>query len=445
MKTLSYLTLLLFITNLSFGQNGKFTELSYKCQDGKERPFIIYTPNSLSKDNTNPLLVYLHGGIANPNLKKDPLAYMKKSKLVELADEGKFYLLFSYGQQGATWFDAVGTDMLLQEIKIAQQKFNLNPNKIFLSGFSDGGSGVFFLSMTKPLPFAGFIAMNGSIAVAQKLGKRELYPKNMNNRPMYIINTTRDMLYPLNQIIPTIEYLKKHNPNIRFKTPKANHEMSYLEEEKADLIAFIQKNTKPDLKQFSWETNTSDDTIQWLSALQIDTLRAKKEWHQPYQLAVFSQKAKFGLKYDYQYKGKGLKVSGFKSEDCTAKKMGVAVNDIILMVGQDSVTSPYTPFYYLSQKKAGDSTSLTVLRGDEEKILKGKFNEGFFYKVFDSANTSGKVKVLIKDKILIINTSRIAEFTIDFDKLKPLGIRKIMLNDKPLHIKKQGMVRVTVD
>ncbi len=245
MKTLSYLTLLLFITNLSFGQNGKFTELSYKCQDGKERPFIIYTPSDLSKDNSSPLLVYLHGGIANPNLKKDPLAYIKKSKLVELADEGKFYLLFSYGQQGATWFDAVGTDMILQEIKIAQQKLNINPNKIFLSGFSDGGSGVFFLSMTKPFPFAGFIAMNGSIAVAQKLGKQKLYPENTNHIPMYIINTTKDILYPLNQIEPTINYVKKYNKNIIFKTPKGNHDMGYLKTEQANLLNFINENTKP--------------------------------------------------------------------------------------------------------------------------------------------------------------------------------------------------------
>ncbi len=136
---------------------------------------------------------------------------------------------------------------------------------------------------------------------------------------------------------------------------------------------------------------------------------------------------------------------GFKREDCTAKKMGIKENDIILMMEQDTVTSPYTPFYYLTKKKAGDSTSLTILRGDEQKTIKGKFNEGFFYKVFDSSNKSGKIKALIKGEKLIINTSKISNFAIDFDKLKPLKVRKVILNDKPLHIKKRGIVEVKVN
>ncbi len=269
MKKLLQLSLLLFIANFSFGQNGKFTELTYKCQDGKKRPFIVYTPDGVSQTEKRPLLVYLHGGISSPKLKKAPLAYMKKSKLVKLADEGKLYLLFSYGQKGATWFDAVGTDMVLSEIKAAQQKLNINPNKIFLSGFSDGGSGVFFLSMTKPFPFAGFIAMNGSIAVAQKLGKQKLYPENTNHIPMYIINTTKDILYPLNQIEPTINYLKRYNKNITFKTPKGNHDMGYLETEQANLLNFINENTKPVLTALSWETSTPYTTIKWLKNIQI--------------------------------------------------------------------------------------------------------------------------------------------------------------------------------
>ncbi len=446
MKHTIYLILMLCLAQLSFGQNGKFTELKHQCKDDIERPFIVYTPNSLDTNNSSPLLVYLHGGISSPKLKKDPLTYMQKSPLLPLADEGGFYLLFSYGQQGATWFDSIGTDMVLKEVETAQQQFNINTNKIFLSGFSDGASGVFYMSMTHPFSFAGCIVMNGSMAVAQKLGQKTLFPANTNNMPMYIINTTQDLLYPLNQIVPTIEYLQTYNPNITFTTPKGNHEMSYLATEQADLMAFINKHTKNTLEEFSWETDTPNSSVACLQNIVIDTTLARKNWHQAYQLKVFNQKAEFGLKYDYKYQGKGLKVNGFKNDSCTAKKMGIQLNDIILTMEEDTITSPYAPFYFLFKKQAGDSTYVTVLRDQQEQIIKGKFNEGFFYKVFDSAHLpSAKIIAIIKDKALIISTSRIAAFTIDFDPLQSFGIEKVLLNNKTLNTKLQGQQIVKVE
>lgn len=442
MKYIINLTLLLLLSSLAFGQNGKFTELQHKCKDGKERPFIIYTPNSVQKSESRPLLVYLHGGISSPLLKKDPLAYMQKSKLIALADEGKFHLLFSYGQKGATWFDKVGINMVLSEIKTAEKKRNVNPNKIFLSGFSDGGSGVFYMAMTNPFPFAGFIAMNGSIAVAQKLGGQKLFLENTNTLPMYIVNTTQDMLYPLDQITPTIDYLKKYNQHIIFKTPKANHEMSYLDAEKADLLTFINANSKPNFEAISWETSIPNDSSLWIRNIKIDTLLTAKDWHNPYKLKVFNQKAKFGLKYDYRYRGKGLKVKGFKRKNCTAEKMGIQKDDIILAVEKDTVTSPYTPFMYLARKKAGDATTVTILRNNEEKILTGNFNDGYYYTVFDNTTPTGKIKAVIKKRKLFINTSRIASFEIDLDKLKPLKIRRVIVNNKTLHCKKRGVLKI---
>ncbi len=440
MKKILYLILLSLITNLSIAQNGTFITLKHQCKDGKERPFIVYKPNHLQSNKTYPLLVYLHGGISRPTLKKNPLAYIKKSELVHLADKGNFYLMFSYGQKGATWFDAVGTQMVVDEINTAKSQFKIDANKIFLSGFSDGGSGVFYLSMTNPFPFAGFIPMNGSVAVAQKLGEQELFPENINNRAMYVINTTHDILYPLEQITPTIEYLQKYSKNISFITPKGNHDMSYLKPETDNLIDFIQNNAKPKLETFTWEIKSPQTSVWCLDKIKIDTTKTNKKWHQAYEIKVFNRKAKFGLKYDYSYRGKGLKVKGFKYNNCTAQKMGVKINDIILAMENDTITSPYVPFYYLTKKSAGDSTSLTLLRDGKQKTIKGKFNEGFFYKVLRSSNQSGKIKAVIKKRKLFIYTSKIASFEINFKALKALKIRKVFINDKVLKKKQRTIL-----
>lgn len=445
MKPILYL--LLFLSNLSLGQDGVYTQLSYLCKDGKERPFIVYTPKSLDKKVDNPLLIYLHGGISNPNLKKDPLAYIQKSKLIQLAEEGGFYLMFSYGQKGATWFDPIGTDMVLGEIETATNQFNIDNNKIFLSGFSDGASGVLYFSMTNPTPFAGFIAMNGSLKVAQKLGAFDLFPANTNEKPLYVINTKGDLLYPIHQIEPTIEYLKQFNKNIRFSSPVGNHEMSYLSTEKENILQFIETNSKLEQTVFSWETSSlKNNTINGISITKIDSpTTASKKWHQPYQLKVFNDKADFGLKYDYSFQGKGLKVNGFKDDACTSKKMGVKINDIILMMEQDSIKSPYTPYFYTARKKAGDSTALTVLRNGEQKQIVGTFNEGYYYQIFDETIPSAKIMGKIEDGKLVIHTSKVSEISIDMNVIQSFGIHEVNINNQVYNIELDGVQVIAIE
>ncbi|PID29657.1 MAG: phospholipase [Candidatus Cloacimonadota bacterium] len=443
-RTIFFLTAILFFSNLCFGESGSFTELTQICKDGKERPFIVYTPSSLDKSRSNPLLVFMHGAVSSPFLKKDPLEYMKKSDLLKVAEEGGFYLMFSYGQKGATWFDNTGIDMVLKEIEATEKKFNINSGKIFLSGFSDGGSGVFCISMKEPFKFAGFIPMNGSIAIAQKFGKFNFFMGNTNNIPFYIINTTKDQLYPLNQIEPTVDYLKKFNSNVKFRSPKGNHEMSYIDDEKSNIVNFINNNSRGEVKSISWETDILDDSIEWISGIKADSSFAKKDWHTPYNLRVFDSKAKFGIKYDYTYRGEGLKVKTFKYDSCTARKMGVIENDIILMMENDSIKYPYSPFIYLSKKTGGDSTSLTLLRDNKEMVIKGKFNKGYFYRVFKPSDKSGKIEAFIEDKKLKVKSSRVQEFTIDFDRLKSFDIEELILNGKPLDLNLDGLVKIEI-
>ncbi len=445
MKRIFYLQLLLIFSFQSFGQDGHYSLLNYKCADNVERPYIVYTPDTMDTLAENPLLVYLHGAVSGTNLKKDPLQYMQKSQLIDLANKGGFYLMFSFGQKGATWFDSVGVNMVLGEIEDAANKLNIDKNKIFLSGFSDGGSGVLYFSMTKPLPFAGFIAMNGSVKVAQKLGQFDLFPENTNQKPMLIINTKSDMLYPINQIDPTIDYLKKFNKNVSYKRPDGNHEMAYLATEQETIISFIKENSNENLKKISWETSSIRNNLDsYLSISKLDTTQQQKEWHNNYALKVFNDKAYFGLKYDYQHRGKGLKVKGFKNDTCTAVRLGVEVGDVILMMEKDTLKSPYSPFYYKSKKKAGDKTSLTLLRNDKELKLSGTINKGYYYNVFNNKYKSGKLDFEVKGKKLIINTSRIKEITLNTEALRKHGIKRIIVNGEKYRRSKKAQQTIVI-
>ncbi|SDE29462.1 carboxylesterase family protein [Riemerella columbipharyngis] len=444
----SIISILLCISVFIKAQTGTFTELSYSCADNVSRPYILYTPKGIDKAKSYPLVIYLHGSISAPVIKKNPLDYMKRSPLLKWADEGKFYLMFSYGQKGATWFDKVGTQMVLGEMNNVVKQFKVNTDKIFLSGFSDGGSGVMYMAMNNPFPFAGFIAMNGSLSVANKAGESAVFSENINNKPLYIINTDGDMLYPITQIRPTIDYLKSIDRNVVYSEPKGNHEMSYIDAEIPVLTSFVNQNSLTPTLSWSWETAVpQQDFVQGIRINEIDTLQMPKNWQKPYHLKVFNDKADFGVSYDYSYQGNdGLKVKGFKNDSATAKKMGVKPGDIIVMMGKDSITSPYTPYIYAASKKAGDAASLTVLRDGKTQTLSGVFNKGFYYDVFkrNERKHYAKIQAQIERHTLSIQTSRVKALEINFDDLKAFGIRKLFINDKKIKTKTKGIQKITL-
>ncbi len=437
---------LILLSNIAFSQDGKFQELSYKCKDGKKRPFVVYTPKEIANQAGKPLLVYLHGAISNPVLKPNPLEYMRTSKLVELADKGGFHLMFSYGQMGAGWFDAVGVDMVVNETKIAQKKLKANADKLVLSGFSDGGSGVLYISTLQPNLFAGYIAMNGSISIASRLSKGQLFLSNINQRPMFIINTTKDMLYYIEQIRPTIDYLKKFNNNIIFKEPEGNHEMAYLEDEAlaSSLCSFISDVEKKPLQSCSWESMGADNSVNGIYIQSVDTLKEKADWHQRYDLKVLNNKALLGVKFDRSHRGKGLKIKGFKSDTATAKRLGALPGDIIIAMEEDTMKSPFDRFMYISKKRIGQPTSLTINRGGEILVLKGKFNEGYLYQAFKNQDKTAKIQADIQQGELSIKTSCVKELALNIKTLKSLGVKTLKVDGKSVKLKKRGTQTILV-
>lgn len=415
---------LVLYSNGIWGQ--QFDLRQWACSDGVSRPYVVYTPAGTSK-TARPLVVFLHGGIGASGVKKDPVEYARKSPWVALADEGNFCLLFPFGEQKASWFDPVGTQMLLGEIE--QLKWNrvADPERVFLTGFSDGGSGVFYLAMTTPDPFAGFIPMNGSIKVASMLGKEGIYPENMNGKPMYVINTQEDILYPLEQMEAAANYLKAYNPHVTFRPLAGGHDMSYFATEKPALLSFINTHQRTFLTEISLESSSQGKTsIGWLTLKKIDTSATKAQWHTSYKYKIQNNKADFGLKYDYSYRGVGVRVSGFKSDTATAKRMGVQVGDVLIQMEQDSISSPYSPLYYTARKRAGDSTSLTLMREEHPLILYGKFNAGYPYYLLNNKKPSGKIQGRIEGKYLYLKASCVADYQIDKRKL-PCKIKKIIL------------------
>lgn len=416
------IALFFLIGSFAKAQNGEVKTYHLQCTDGKERPYVVYAPKTNS-DQAKPLIVFLHGAIANPEINAAPEKYVLRSPMVALADAADAYLLFPFGQKGATWFDSVGTEMVMSEIEAVKKQYAINENKIFLSGFSDGGSGTYYIAMTNPEPFAGFIPLNGNMKVADMLGEEELFIENTNQKPFFIINTTADMLYPLEQITPAVELLKSSNPNVVFHTPEGNHTMEYMDKEREALVAFIGSNTRKPLRHIVWETSSAKPkTIGWLTIAGVDTLAVRQEWHTASKnTRLWNNKADLGIKKQ-SMTTEGLKVELFKSDTATAKRIGLKEGDVLIAFEQDSIKSSFATMMYTAKKHADDSLSVSLLRDGKTITLKGKFNKGYPYRLFKRKRPTAKIEAVIEGEKLYIRTSRVKNYEV-VKKALPLKIK----------------------
>ena len=143
-----------------------------QCSDGVERPYLLFVPEDYDPAQRYRLLVDMHGGVSRPeHLTHVDLERMKFFWGEHAAEHG-YLLALPTGQTGAEWWGDVGSHNVLTMIDRIRREYNVDENLVFATGFSDGGSGSYYLALTWPTRFAGFIPLNGHPGVAGRAGNR---------------------------------------------------------------------------------------------------------------------------------------------------------------------------------------------------------------------------------------------------------------------------------
>lgn len=94
-------------------------------------PFIVTTPDGYSKDQIYPTIIFLHGGDRS-NTKHHPTKYAYKSGI-----DFPFIVIAPSCTSGCSW-SRVDLEGMLQ---LSSKEFSIDPNRIYLTGYSMGGAG----------------------------------------------------------------------------------------------------------------------------------------------------------------------------------------------------------------------------------------------------------------------------------------------------------------
>lgn len=119
--------------------------------DNRTRPYHVYVPTTYDPEMAYTLLFDLHGAVSTVG---QPAEYlMERRRLWEHeAEELGWILIVPHGDRNASWFSATGLANISSELHSVKRLYNVDENEVFLSGFSDGGSGAFWQAFHNATP-----------------------------------------------------------------------------------------------------------------------------------------------------------------------------------------------------------------------------------------------------------------------------------------------------
>lgn len=105
---------------------------------------------------------------------------------------GEDYILACPTYPAGAWFTRRAEDLVLATIRYVTQRYHVDPDRIFLSGMSNGGIGAWLIGMHHAPLFAGLAPMAAGL-------DNVLMPflANLRNTPPYIIHGAKDQVMPV--------------------------------------------------------------------------------------------------------------------------------------------------------------------------------------------------------------------------------------------------------
>ena len=171
----------------------------------------------------------------------------------------------------AAWWHFNQVDNLLTLLDRVKRKYNVDENRVYVTGVSDGGTGVYFLAMKVVTPWSAFLPLNGNMRVLTAPGTRadgQFYAGNFVNRPFFIINGGQDPLYPVGAVTPHIVMMERAGTPVEFRPqPAAGHDTSWWPTERPNFERFVRTHPRqPYPERMSWETERADryNRLSWL-------------------------------------------------------------------------------------------------------------------------------------------------------------------------------------
>ena len=243
--------------------------------DGTVQTYSVSVPKNYDAQAKWPLIVSLHGHGWYGRFQGHPAP--QYSGAICLSPQGR----------GSTDYKEIGEDDVMSAIEEVKRDFNIDEDRVYLTGTSMGGTGSFSIATHFADQFAAIMPICGNAdneAWSLRWGWNRKYPgrndklrkalqdrnnprhcaENLLMLPVFIIAGSADTVVPVQHSRSMVEFLRSFNANVQYREfPNCGHG-GYPKESLADALAWT----------CSWKRNPEPPSIYWKAA----RLRHGKAW-----------------------------------------------------------------------------------------------------------------------------------------------------------------------
>lgn len=239
--------------------------LSHKV-GGTEFFYDLNVPESYDPSRRYQVRFQLHGGVHG----RDTNQPRGGGAIGALAGAEQIYVI-PYSWTEAPWWGDAQLDNLRGILDRLKRTYNVDENHVALAGVSDGGTAAYYFAMRDTTPYASFLPLNGYLNVLRNPsvgGANVLFPNNIRNKPLFVVNGGQDPLYPAEIVEPSLERLKEGGVTIEYHPqPTAGHNTRWWPEVKDLFETFVREHPRsPHPATLTWEASGAErgNRAHWL-------------------------------------------------------------------------------------------------------------------------------------------------------------------------------------
>jgi predicted esterase len=186
--------------------------------DGKNKlPYRLLTPANFVATRTYPLVVFLHGSGERGTDNEKQLGTGLPAFTIKANREK--YPCFIVAPQCSTkepldyWGPTVSSGLVMGMIKNIERRYSVDPKRIYITGLSDGGWGVWQLLLMYPEKFAAAVPIcgGGNPAVAGRVVRLPVWVFHSKNDTVEPVKSSQEMVAALKRAGGTPKYTEFPN------------------------------------------------------------------------------------------------------------------------------------------------------------------------------------------------------------------------------------------
>ena len=384
--------------------------LQNRTSDGIEHWFSVTVPDSYDPARRYQVRIQLHGGVGG----RATNAPVGNGTVGALTGAEQIYVV-PYAWADAPWW---GIDQVLNLAAIVDQVkrlYNVDENRVVLSGVSDGGTGAYFVAMRETTPFASVLPLNGYLLVLalRDIDDGLIFVNNLRNKPIFAVNGGRDPLYPTRVVDPTIEHMKQGGVSVDYHPqPNAAHNTAWWPDVKDTYEAFVREHPRKPLPDtLTWEMGNSAgfNRAHWLIIDKLGPSRSDAKALADLNDMAMPPSADFGAR------SSGMRINRIVPGS-NADKMGVKAGDVLLRLNDRRMASASDVAEALEDTPPGSSITLMVVRENAPVELAGIYQpqivESPAKHLFARGGGSGRVDLVRTGNVITATTRGVAAFTV---------------------------------